>query len=124
LAPLALANLTKDVAIADRVETARSFWQRFRGLMGRAALGRGDGLWLPATSSIHMMFMRFPIDCAFLSREEQGGSRIVVAVRHELPPWRGIVWWVRGADGVVELPAGTLAASGTEIGDRVRFTGS
>jgi uncharacterized membrane protein (UPF0127 family) len=42
-----------------------------------------------------------------------------VAVRHALPPWRGIVMPIRGADGVVELPAGTLVRSGTNVGDLV-----
>jgi hypothetical protein len=29
--------------------------------------------------------------------------------------------FVRGADGVIELPTGTIAASGTQAGDLVRF---
>ena len=110
---------TGGATIASHVTTAASFWARFRGLMGRRALPAGDGLWFPRTSSIHMLFMRFPIDCLFLSRPAADDTRQVVAVRHALPPWRGIVWTVRGADGVVELPAGTLARAGVAVGDRV-----
>lgn len=91
--------------------------------MGRRDLPAGEGLYLPGTSSIHMFFMRFPIDCLFLSRPAEDGSRRVVALRHSLPPWRGVVWYVRGAEGVVELPAGTLAAHGVEVCDTVRLDG-
>ncbi len=42
-----------------------------------------------------------------------------MAVRPSLRPWTGVVWWARGADGCLELPAGTIAASGTVVGDLV-----
>ncbi|CAN5127984.1 DUF192 domain-containing protein [soil metagenome] len=103
------------------VSVARSFWARFRGLMLRPALRPGEGLYIPGTSSIHMLFMRAPIDCLFLGRPGSGGERKVVAIRHRLPPWRGVVWFVRHAEGVVELPVGTLGASGVAVGDLVRL---
>ena len=68
-----------------------------------------------------MMFMRFPIDCVFLGRAAPDGGREVVAVRRALPPWRGIVWYVRGAHGTLELPIGTVDRTGTAVGDRVRL---
>lgn len=105
-----------DVVVCERVSMAESFGERFMGLMGRASLADGSGLWL-RTSSIHMMFMRFPIDALFVSKADDRGTRRVVAVRPNLPPWRGIVMPVRGADGVVELPAGTLARHGVAVGD-------
>ena len=54
-----------------------------------------------------MLFMRFPIDAVFLARPGADGGRRVVAVRPALRPWTGVVWWARGADGCLELPAGT-----------------
>jgi uncharacterized membrane protein (UPF0127 family) len=87
--------------------------------MGHAALASGDGLWLPDSNGIHMMFMRFPIDAVFVGRPDLDGSRQVVALRRALRPWTGIVWYVRGAHGVVELPVGAIDASGTEVGDRL-----
>jgi uncharacterized protein len=118
---LVLRDDATGTLISSRVVRARSFWHRFRGLMGRPALAPDEGLYLPGTSSIHMLFMRFPIDCLFVGAEQDDGSRVVVAVRHSLAPWRGIVWWVRGADGVIELPAGTLRRSGVDVGRRVRI---
>jgi uncharacterized protein len=104
-----------------RVEVAGSWLSRLRGLIGRRGLGPGEGLYLPDTSSIHMLFMRFAIDCLFVGAPRTDGSRQVVAVRQRLAPWTGVVWWVRGARGVVELPAGSLAASGLKLGDYVSF---
>jgi hypothetical protein len=115
-----LRNLTRGSVVASRLSIAESLWGRFRGLMLRDTLAPGDGLWLGGTSSIHMMFMRFPIDCAFLGREAPDGSRQVVALRQALPAWVGLAW-ARGADGVVELPAGALQKSGTQVGDRLKI---
>ena len=104
-----------------RLEVAGSWLSRLRGLIGRRGLGPGEGLYLPGTNSIHMLFMRFAIDCLFVGAPRTDGSRQVVAVRQRLAPWTGVVWWVRGARGVVELPAGSLAASGLKLGDYVSF---
>ncbi len=118
-----LWNLSREAQVAGRVTAARSFVARLRGLMFRPTLSQDEGLWLAGTNSIHMLFMRFPIDCLFLGKPDASQARVVVGVRHALPPWRGVVWYERGADSVVELPAGTLQRSGTQVGDRVRFTG-
>jgi hypothetical protein len=53
----------------------------------------------------------------FLGRADATGLHRVVAVRPGLGPWSGVVWYVRGAHGVLELPPGTIAASGTAVGD-------
>jgi uncharacterized membrane protein (UPF0127 family) len=68
-----------------------------------------------------MMFMRFPIDALFVSGEGEHGQRTVVSVREDLPAWRGIVMPVRGAQGVIEMPAGTLARMGVTVDDTVVF---
>ena len=115
-----LLNQTRGSMVASRLSIADSLWARFRGLMLRKALPAGEGLWLTGTSSIHMMFMRFPIDCAFLGREGPDGSRQVLAVREALPAWIGLAW-AGGADGVVELPVGAIRESGTQVGDRLRI---
>jgi uncharacterized protein len=104
--------------VCPRVTMGESLWQRFRGLMGRSALDPDEGLYL-RTTSIHMLFMRFPIDALFVSRPGPDGVRDVVAARHGVAPWRGLVLPVRGAEGVLELPAGTLRRHDVAVGDRV-----
>jgi uncharacterized membrane protein (UPF0127 family) len=114
-------NLTRATTVADNVEVASGLWAKFMGLMGREALPRGEALWLPESNGIHMMFMRFPIDAVFLGRPESDGFRRVVAVRERLPAWRGLVPLVRGAHGVLELPAGVIADTNTAVGDVIRL---
>jgi uncharacterized protein len=116
---LRVRNLTRSTELAGSVEVADSFGARFRGLMGRPPLAPGGGLWLTGTSNIHMFFMRFAIDAVFLGRPAADGTRRVVAVHANLRPWTGIVWYARGADGCLELPAGTAEATGTRPGDVV-----
>ena len=117
---LAARNLTTDHILAARVETAGGLWAKFMGLMGRARLDQGDALWLPDSNGIHMMFMRFPIDAVFVGRTDgEDGARRVVSVHPALPAWRGLVPLVRGAHGVLELPVGMIAATGTTVGDRL-----
>lgn len=102
---------------------AGSLWAKFMGLMGRSSLADSAGLWLPDSNGIHMMFMRFPIDAVFVGREEPAGAgvRPVLSVHRGLRAWTGIVPFVRGASGVLELPVGTIDASGTIVGDQVRI---
>jgi uncharacterized protein len=112
-------NLDRETVLAERLETAGSLWGKFMGLMGRPPLPPGDGLWLPASNGIHMMFMRFPIDAVFVAKPDDDGARRVLSVHRGLRTWTGIVPLVRGADGVLELPVGTIDATGTVKGDRL-----
>jgi len=114
-------NLDRGTDLAERLETAGSFWGKFMGLMGRPALPDGEGLWLPGGNGIHMMFMRFPIDCVFVTRPGADGVRKVRSVHRGVKAWTGLVPLVTGAHGVLELPVGTIDASRTEVGDRVEI---
>jgi hypothetical protein len=118
---LTARNASRGTSLAERLEDGASFWAKFMGLMGRASLPAGDGLWLPGENGIHMLFMRFPIDVVFVSAPVDGssGRHRVLSVRRALPPWRGVVWRVGGAKGVLELPPGTIEASGTVVGDEI-----
>lgn len=112
---LRVRNVTRDKLLADRAERARSFMQRFKGLMGRPTLDFGEGLHIQPCNSIHTFFMRIPIDVAFLD-----GTGVIVKQFSALPPWRATSIYPR-ARTVLELPAGTLAASGTQEGDTLDF---
>ena len=114
-------NVERSTLLAERLETAGSLWVKFKGLMGRQALPPGDGLWLPASNGIHMMFMRFPIDAVFVGRPDpsRDGARPVLSVHPALRAWTGLVPLVRGAKGVLELPVGAIAESGTAVGDLI-----
>jgi uncharacterized membrane protein (UPF0127 family) len=67
-----------------------------------------------------MLFMRFSIDVLFVAPSSGGDSyRRVLSLRRALPPWRGVVWRVGGAKGVLELPVGTIDSSATAVGDEI-----
>ncbi len=116
----AARNVSRDSVLAEHVEIAASLWGRFMGLMGRRSLPEGHGLWLGG-NGIHMMFMRFPIDAVFLAKAGPDGARRVVSVHRALRPWTGLVPLVRGAEGVLELPVGTIDRTWTAVGDVVHI---
>ena len=116
-------NLTRSSEIASQLEVADGWWGRFMGLMGRDGLADGAGLWLTG-NGIHMMFMKFPIDAVFVGKAAGGAAggaapREVLSVHRALRPWTGLVPMIRGADGVLELPVGTIERTGTAVGDSV-----
>jgi uncharacterized membrane protein (UPF0127 family) len=96
--------------VCERCEIAESALARMKGLLGRDGLEPGTGMLIDASPSVHMFFMRFPIDVVFLDRD-----RKVVGVRHDLRPWR--VAGARKAVAALELPAGTAATVGVSEGD-------
>jgi hypothetical protein len=108
-------NATRGSVLAERCEVARSFFARGRGLMGREALGAGEGLLIEPCSSVHSFFMRFPIDVVFADKRHA-----VVGLAVAMPPNRPYAGAWR-ARYVVELPAGTIAVSGTQVGDLLKI---
>ena len=110
-----VVNKTRGKVLATRAVEASGFYDRLVGLLGRAELPFGEGLHLVPCNSIHTLFMRMPIDALFLDAD--GKVRKALPA---LPPWRvtGIYFGVRS---VLELPAGTLAGSGTVEGDVLAF---
>ena len=104
-----------DRLVADKVELAATWKSRLKGLLGRGCLPEGEGLHLVPCSSIHMFFMRFPIDVAFLDAR----GRVVRAV-HGIKPWRATRIYFE-AHSALELAAGTLARTAVHEGDLLRF---
>ncbi|HEY4669895.1 MAG TPA: DUF192 domain-containing protein [Tepidiformaceae bacterium] len=109
-----VSNATTGARLAERAESATNHWTRFRGLMLRRDLPEGEGLIIRPCGSIHMMFMRFPIDAVFFDKEGR-----VTRVARNVRPWTGMAMGGRGAKGVIELPVG--AATGVEPGHHLQF---
>lgn len=109
-------NRDRGTEVAGRVERADTFWTRLKGLQGRREFAAGEGLWIVPCRSIHTLGMTFPIDVLFLNDKLQ-----VTAKEENLRPGRltAIRWKART---VLELPAGTLNRTGTEVGDRIEMT--
>jgi hypothetical protein len=102
------------IVIAGQVAEAHGLWSRTRGLMLRRQLEPGAGIDIRPCSSIHMMFMRFPIDAVFYDRDYR-----VTRVARSVRPWRGMAFGGRGAWGVIEI--GVDAANPVKAGDVLVF---
>ncbi len=110
-----VSNLTRQVVLAERVELADRGAERRKGLLGRNGLGPGEGMWIVPCESVHTFGMRFPIDLVYLDR-----SHRVRKVRSAVPPWRMSA--CVSAHSVIELAAGTVAATRTACGDTLEFS--
>ena len=113
---LKVINITKGgIIIAGHIELAGTGAQRRRGLLGRKVLHCMEGIYLIPCDWIHTFGMHCAIDVAFLSPAGR-----ILAVHHGLRPNR-LSRIVLRAEGVLELSAGRLRATYTEVGDQVQF---
>lgn len=110
-------NRTRQAFLATSLEVAETHWSRFWGLMLKpeAAFRTGQGLWIRPSRGVHTLAMRFPIDVVYLDQ----GKR-VVHLEEQLRPWRVAPVRLQAAS-VLELPANTLAPSGTMLGDELEI---
>lgn len=109
-------NLTRDVLLGDRIVPARDFRARMKGLLGTDALPDGEGLWISPCKGIHSFGMRYVFDAVFLDREER-----VLGIYRYFGKNR-ISRTFLNAQGVLELPPGTVDNTDTRVGDIVRLT--
>jgi uncharacterized membrane protein (UPF0127 family) len=98
--------------VCESCLVAESAWLRTKGLLGRRELPDGEGILLRPASSIHMAFMRFPIDAVFLAKD-----LTVLKVVRDLAPWRMASRF--RAHAVLEIPAGTCERRGVREGDKL-----
>jgi uncharacterized membrane protein (UPF0127 family) len=114
---LTVHNQTRGTMVGERVRRSRHVLHRLLGLLPRASLSPGEGLWLIPCRLIHTVGMRFRIDVIYLDRELR-----VVGLQAGLRPFR-LGQALAGTHSVLELGAGTIAASGTRPGDQLRVDG-
>lgn len=111
-----IENTTSHRTLLAHGRLATNPWTRLRGLIGVRELPAGDGLLIKPCHGVHCMFMSMPIDVVYVD-----GSDCVVAVDKAMQPWAvGKIY--RQSAYVVELPAGSIDASGTQPGDQLVVT--
>lgn len=108
-------NRTRGTTVAEHARWARTFRTRLLGLMGRADLPTGEALIFAPCRGGHTHFMRFPIDLLFVDVTGEGTGR-VVKVRERMGPFRTDLG---SSDLLLELPAGTIARTGTGVADEL-----
>ncbi len=112
---LTAKNLDTGAVVADRVSVAATREARAIGLLAHSHLEPGEALWIVPSRGIHTWGMRFAIDIVALD-----ARGVVVDQVAGLRPWR-IRLPRRGTAGVLELPSGTLDATGTVVGHRIEL---
>ncbi len=112
-----LVNLDRASTIAKRVRLAGTSRERRRGLLQTTTLHEDAGVWLVPCEAIHTFGMQLAIDAIFLDKDLR-----VRSLRANLRPSR-IAFSLR-AHSVLELPAGTIARTGTAVGDRLELSGA
>lgn len=109
-------NTTRDVDLMTAGRLAANSWTRLKGLIGVKQLDPGDGLLIRPCKGVHCMFMSIPIDVLYVDRADQ-----IVGMDAQMAPWRmGRIY--RESAYVIELPAGTIAATDTQVGDSLQVT--
>lgn len=106
-----LTNSRTSKIVAIDLKVADKYFSRLRGLIGTRSLPKGSGLIIEPCNSIHMFFMKYPIDVIFLDKDN-----VVLHVINGIKPWN-ISQVVKQARKVIELPEGTIKASGVDAGD-------
>ena len=116
-APIAAVNRTRGVLLAQNVRIANTHWTRLRGLMGttQSAFDIGQALWIVPCHGVHTIAMRFPLDLLYLDHYST-----VIHLEEDVKPWR-FAAMKRRAASVLELPAGTIRSSGTNVGDKIEI---
>jgi len=107
-------NVTRAITLATKTRIAGTSAERRVGLRADESLQPGDGLWIAPCEAIHTLGMKWPIDVLFIDKNRRV-CKTAAAVR----PWRLAVCWA--AEAVLELPAGALLGSGTQVGDLLAF---
>jgi uncharacterized membrane protein (UPF0127 family) len=117
MATIRILNRTRRTVLATEAEVADTSRKRKVGLLEHQSLPDGQGLWIVPCEGIHTFGMKFAIDVVFLNRKKK-----VMKVRPDMGRRRISLCLL--AHSVLELPAGTAAATGLQRGDELEFEAS
>ena len=111
-----IENLTRGTLIVSNAHEARSFSEKLFGLMGQAAMPQTSALIIYHTNWIHTFWMRFDLDLIYIDDRQRvvGLTPALAPNRVDQPFW--------SAKHVIELNAGLIQASQTQIGDQLKLS--
>jgi len=110
-----IVNSTKDTVLAESYDEARTWKEQFRGLMFKEITPLVFVFDKEQRVDLHSWFCKGAIDLVFLNDEWE-----VVEIFREWSPWRTYRSNNR-ALFLLELPAGTVFKSRTEVGDTLQL---
>ncbi len=97
----------------EKVEVGDSIWKKTFGVMFWKDFGELNGLLLTSTNGIHTFFVRFPIDVAFLNKNQE-----VIRLVKDLKPW-SFSPIIFSAKHTLEMPSGSIKKYNLAIGDKL-----
>lgn len=116
------SSISKNVIRLSPVRHARTFLQRFMGLMGvrNEELNYALVFYLAESgtlnASIHMLFMKTPIDVVWLDETKRVVDRV-----EGLKPWVLNYTPKESSKFIVEMPVGWIRSLSIRTGDRVEW---
>ena len=110
-----ILNTTQNKIIVDKVVVADSFLSRMIGLLNHKTLPSTEALLITHCQSIHMFFMRFPIDAIFVGKNNK-----VVGLVYNIKPFQLSPIFFK-ASFVIEVAVGVISKSKTALGDTLAF---
>lgn len=110
-----LRNITQQTIFIPNAVLAKTFFARSRGLLGRKEIASDQALIIAQCPSIHMFFMKFPIDVVFADKKCK-----VIGLVKNIKPFSLSPFFFHGYYAI-ELKVGTIAVSGVKIGDVLSF---
>lgn len=96
------------------MDVAKTTAQKTRGLLGRKHFPIGEGLLIEHCNSIHMFFMKFPIDVVYVDQQMK-----VVKLVKDLKVW--MMSMCSQAVHTIELPTGTIDLHRIRVGDELNI---
>lgn len=110
-----LLNLSQDTILLENIIIADNFFKRLKGLLGRTELSQGEGLIIKPCNSVHTIGMKFPIDVAFVDKNNIVNHIISQMGSGKFSPI------IRKAAYVIEASAGAFEDR-LNIGDKVNIS--
>ena len=116
-------SLKNQALIADKCDEAERFFDRLKGLIGRAQLAHDEALWIPRCNSVHMWLMSFSIDVVFVKDAAvmPDGKKIFVitSLHSDVPAGKLLPLFDFRASHALELAAGSIAKNALSVGDEL-----
>jgi len=110
-----IINITQNSILSSETKRADGFFARAKGLLGKKFFKKGQGLLIFRCQAIHMFFMQFAIDAIFVDKDNT-----VVGLCKNIKPFCLSPVFLK-ASFVVELPAGMIDLTQTQVGDKIKI---
>lgn len=107
-----ILNITRKTVLAEDAKEARSLLDRSLGLLRKS---NPRAIILKTRWGVHTFGMREPIDVLILDDNNH-----IKDLTEDMRPWKMFFWNPQHCT-VIELPAGTVKRTKTQIGDSVEF---